>query len=116
MGVPKFILTNAAGATRSKTKPGSLALIKDHINLTALSPLTGTDLYNGPRFPDMSDPYSQQWRAQVVRIARNLKINLKECVYAAVNGPNYETALKLKCSPHWSRPRRDVDRLGKYRS
>ncbi|MDB5039084.1 MAG: purine nucleoside phosphorylase inosine and guanosine-specific [Bacteriovoracaceae bacterium] len=95
-GVKKFIITNAAGSTSRKHKPGSLVLIRDHINFTGLNPLTGLELFGGPRFPDVSDAYSSKWRKQVLQIAKKLKFKMSEGVYAAVNGPNYETAAEIR--------------------
>jgi purine nucleoside phosphorylase len=69
-GVKKFILTNAAGSTSLKYKPGTLVLLKDHINFTGQNPLTGLELYGGDRFPDMSDAYSKKWRLEVLKIAK----------------------------------------------
>ncbi len=41
MGVKKLVLTNAAGGVNKNFKPGDLALITDHINLTGQNPLIG---------------------------------------------------------------------------
>ncbi len=95
-GVERFILTNAAGSTSPKHKPGELVILKDHLNLTGLNPLTGLELYDGDRFPDMSDAYSKKWRASVLMGAKKIKLKLREGVYAGLNGPNYETAAEIR--------------------
>lgn len=95
-GVKKFLITNAAGSTKKSLKPGSLVLLKDHINFTGQNPLTGTELFGGDRFPDMSDAYSKAWRKYAVKVARKFEIPIREGVYAAVPGPNYETAAEIK--------------------
>lgn len=95
-GASHFFLTNAAGSTSIKYKPGMLVSIKDHLNFTGQNPLTGKELYGGPRFPDMSDLYSAQWRKSLQSLSRKLKIKLPEVVYAGVNGPCFETASEIK--------------------
>jgi purine-nucleoside phosphorylase len=95
-GVKEFILTNAAGSTSKAYKPGSLVLLKDHINFTCQNPLVGKELFGGPRFPDMSDAYSKDWRKKVTAVAKKLKIQLKEGVYAGVLGPSFETPTEIK--------------------
>lgn len=100
-GVEKFILTNAAGSTSKHDKPGSLVLLRDIINFTGLSPLTGTELYDGPRFPDMSDLFSKRWRKEILKSAKKAKLSLREGVYAGVNGPSYETAAEIRMLNKW---------------
>lgn len=100
-GVQKFILTNAAGSTSKAFKPGSLVLLKDHINFTCQSPLVGKELFGGARFPDMSDAYSRDWRKKVLAVAKKVKVPLKEGVYAGVLGPSFETAAEIKMFAKW---------------
>lgn len=95
-GVSQFILTNAAGSTSKSFKPGALVLLRDHINFTCQNPLVGKELYKGPRFQDMSDAYSKDWRKKVLAVARKVKVPLKEGVYAGVLGPSFETAAEIK--------------------
>ena len=100
-GVKKFILTNAAGSTSKAYRPGNLVLLKDHINFTGRNPLTGLELFNGDRFPDMSDVYSIALRKKARVIAKNQKVAIKEGVYVKVNGPNYETAAEIRMFAKW---------------
>lgn len=86
-GVENFVLTNASGSLRKNLKPGSLALIKDQINLTAQSPLTGPELYDGPRFLDCSELFDLQWKKKLQESE-----SLPEAVYAGVLGPSFETS------------------------
>lgn len=95
-GVKKFILTNAAGSTSRNFKPGSMVLLRDHLNFTGQNPLIGTELFEGPRFQDVSNLYAKDWRKKIIKIARSLRIPLKEGVYAGVLGPNFETAAEIK--------------------
>jgi purine-nucleoside phosphorylase len=77
--------------------PGDLVLIADHINLLGGNPLVGpNDESIGPRFPDMSAAYDPELRALARRVARRSQIVLREGVYAAVTGPNLETAAEYR--------------------
>ncbi len=96
-GATGVILTNAAGAINTRYKPGDLVLIADHINLLSANPLTGpNDDALGPRFPDMSEAYSREYREQARAAARGLGFEMKEGVYAAVPGPSYETPAEIR--------------------
>ena len=91
-GVTSLIITNAAGGVNLSYKPGDLALITDHINLMGVNPLIGrNDESMGPRFPDMSEAYSREYR----EIAKEAGV-LKEGVYAALSGPSYETPAEIR--------------------
>ncbi|MBN8554614.1 MAG: purine-nucleoside phosphorylase [Deltaproteobacteria bacterium] len=100
-GIKKFILTNATGSTKKTFKPGSLVLISDHINFTCQSPLTGKELFEGERFPDMSDAYSKAWRKAAKAVAQRLKIKIQEGVYGGVLGPSFETPAEIKMFAQW---------------
>ena len=96
-GVNSLVLTNAAGGIDLKFNPGDLVLISDHINLLGVNPLTGpNDETLGPRFPDMSDAYSREYREIAKDAAAELGITLREGVYAAVPGPSYETPAEIR--------------------
>jgi purine-nucleoside phosphorylase len=96
-GAHGVILTNAAGAINTKYQPGDLVLISDHINLLGANPLSGpNDDSLGPRFPDMSEAYSRNYRDSAHKAARGLGFEMKEGVYAAVPGPSYETPAEIR--------------------
>jgi purine-nucleoside phosphorylase len=62
-----------------------------------LNPLCGpNDDTLGPRFPDMSDAYSIEYRQIAHEVARSLGIRLQEGVYAAMLGPSYETPAEIR--------------------
>jgi len=92
-----LLISNAGGALNPDFKKGSLMLIDDHINLLGSSPLVGVN-YNklGPRFPDMSCPYSEFLNGKLVRIADESGIVLHNGVYVAVHGPNLETRAEYR--------------------
>ena len=97
LGVQRLIVTNAAGAIREGWSPGQLALISDHINLQGDSPLTGAHEERwGPRFPDMTDAYSPRLREAARQAGQAAGIGVVEGVYAAVQGPNYETPAEIR--------------------
>jgi purine-nucleoside phosphorylase len=78
-------------------RPGDLVLISDHINLLGVNPLSGpNDDSLGPRFPDMSDAYSQEYREIAKLMGDELDLSLPEGVYAAVPGPSYETPAEIR--------------------
>jgi purine-nucleoside phosphorylase len=96
LGIRAAILTNAAGAIHPDFRPGEFVVIRDHINLQGANPLTGAnDERFGPRFPDMTEAYSEPYRAMALAEARRLGITAHEGVYAAVTGPSYETPAEI---------------------
>jgi purine-nucleoside phosphorylase len=96
-GVDRVILTNAAGGIDPELHPGDLVLISDHINLMGTNPLIGhNDDSLGPRFPDMTEAYSQEYREIARRTGAELGIELKEAVYAGLLGPSYETPAEIR--------------------
>lgn len=99
LGVSHLFLTNAAGGLNPALDAGSLMLIRDHLNLPALTgnnPLRGAPDGVLPRFVAMRDAYSQTLRAQAREAARRLGLDVQEGVYAMVAGPSYETPAELR--------------------
>jgi len=97
LGIRYLLLSNAAGALNLNFKKGNLMLIDDHINMLPDNPLRGRnlDIY-GPRFPDMSRPYSSLLNLKLMDIAQEEKITLHKGVYVAVMGPNLETRAEYR--------------------
>lgn len=97
LGVQHLLISNAAGNLNSKWKKGDLMLLDDHINLFPDNPLRGPNLERfGPRFPDMSAPYSPHLNSLLQKIAASKKMILRTGVYAAVPGPNLETRAEYR--------------------
>lgn len=97
LGVRSMVFTNAAGGINLALEQGGLVLISDHINLQGSNPLTGpNDDTLGPRFPDMTEAYSAEYRAIAHEMAREVGIKLSEGVYAAMLGPSYETPAEIR--------------------
>ena len=92
-GCRVVVLTNAAGGIRAGYQVGQPVLIRDHLNLTGRSPLTGPPPPPGypPRFTDLTAAYSPRLRA----LARAADPSLAEGVYAALPGPHYETPAEI---------------------
>lgn len=92
LGVETVLISNAAGGVNKKFAVGDLMILKDHISFFAINPLLGkNDDDLGPRFPDMSEPYSSSLIAKAKRIAEKLQIPVKTGVYTGVTGPTFET-------------------------
>ncbi|MBZ5625090.1 MAG: purine-nucleoside phosphorylase [Acidobacteriia bacterium] len=97
LGVRSIVFTNAAGGINLALERGGLVLISDHINLQCCNPLVGpNDDSLGPRFPDMSEAYSREYREIARQVAAELGIPISEGVYAAMLGPCYETPAEIR--------------------
>ncbi len=97
LGAETLVVTNACGCMHPLWERGDLVLISDHINLMGDNPLVGPNVdEQGPRFPDMSDAYDEGLRSLARAVAREEGLVLREGVYAAVTGPNLETAAEYR--------------------
>ena len=124
LGVTDLIVSNAAGGINKKFVPTDLMLITDHINISNISPLRGkNEEMFGDRFPNMSEAYSLRLREiakdaamfkddpelkidlkdkimefakEVTDSEKDVKIDLKEGVYAFMRGPQYETPAEIR--------------------
>ena len=91
LGIKYLFVSNAAGGTNTSFKVGDMMIITDHINLIP-NPLIGPNVDEfGPRFPDMTRPYSPQLIALAEKKAAELGIPLKKGVYLGCTGPCFET-------------------------
>jgi len=93
-GCQVVVLTNAAGGIRQGYRVGQPVLIRDHLNLTGRSPLSGPPPPDGypARFTDLTDLYSARLRV----LAAEADEGLAEGVYAALPGPHYETPAEIR--------------------
>ncbi|MDF8263033.1 purine-nucleoside phosphorylase [Luteipulveratus flavus] len=85
-GCRTIVLTNGCGSINPAWPPGTPVLIRDHINLTATSPIEGAN------FVDLTDLYSRRLRD----LARTVDADLDEGVYAQFRGPHYETPAEVQ--------------------
>ena len=84
-GCKVILLTNACGGINTNYKVGQPVLIRDHISLTAATPLVGAT------FVDLTDLYSKRLRA----IVKSADSSLEEGVYVHWRGPTYETPAEI---------------------
>lgn len=99
LGIHSIIVTNAAGGVNETFTPGNLMLITDHINFTGDNPLIGENEEEmGPRFPDMSHAYTEEYREVAKKVAAQHHMKLQEGVYMGYSGPTYETPAEIKMS------------------
>ncbi len=100
LGAEILVVTNATGGIGSNLQPGSLVLIRDHLNLQCASPLTGPVQPGEERFPDMTEAYDRELRELARAVAVELEIDLTEGVYAGVRGPAFETPAEIRALGH----------------
>ena len=97
LGVQNLIVTNAAGGINLEYKPGDLVALNDIIRLSFPNPLIGKNISEfGPRFPDMSHVFDQEYLKLIKEIAREQNISIKEGVYFYTTGPQYETPAEIR--------------------
>ena len=97
LGARLVILTNAAGGLDPAFGPGTLMVMRDHINLTGRSPLIGPNADDlGPRFPDLTDAWSPRLRAGLHAAAAAEGIDFAEGIYVGLTGPTYETPAEVR--------------------
>jgi purine-nucleoside phosphorylase len=97
LGCKTLVVTNACGGMNPAMPAGTIVVTTDHINLMGDNPLIGpNDDTLGPRFPDMSEPYSRKLIALAEKVAREQGQPLKRGVFVAVPGPNLETAAEYR--------------------
>ena len=96
-GVKNLVLTNAAGGLNNSFAEGSLIVISDHLNLMGTNPLIGkNDPRFGARFPDMTAVYDHEFQDIAIAEAREMGLDLRRGIYAALTGPSYETPAEIR--------------------
>ncbi|MBO0846928.1 MAG: purine-nucleoside phosphorylase [Nocardioides sp.] len=85
-GCRSIVLTNGCGGLKETWKPGTPVLIRDHINLTARSPIEGA------HFVDLTDLYSARLRGLCLEVDPSLD----QGVYVQFPGPHYETPAEIE--------------------
>jgi purine-nucleoside phosphorylase len=97
LGIEKLIVSNASGGVNKNYVVGSIVLINDHINMLPEHPLRGkNDERFGPRFVNMSQPYSLKMISRTKEIAKENGIEVLDGVYLGLQGPTFETLHEYK--------------------
>ena len=97
LGASVLLVSNAAGGLHLNFVPGDIMIMRDHINLLGGNPLIGVNNESlGPRFPDMSEPYSPKLMDLAEDVALEEGIKVHRGVYVALSGPNLETAAEYR--------------------
>jgi purine-nucleoside phosphorylase len=97
LGARVVVLTNAAGGLDPSFGPGTLMIMRDHINLTGRNPLIGPNADElGPRFPDMTEAWSPRLRAGLHAAAAAEGVEMREGIYVGLTGPTYETPAEVR--------------------
>lgn len=97
LGLDAVFLTNAAGGINPAFEVGDLMRITDHINLMGDNPLRGPNLDAfGPRFSDMTCAWDGDLSACLEDAADVAGISIRNGVYLAVSGPNFETPAEIR--------------------
>ena len=97
LGVNTLLVSNACGGMNPIYELGDIMLMVDHINLLGDNPLIGKNEDElGPRFPDMSEPYSKELIDLAEQVALENQIKVQKGVYVAVPGPNLETRAEYR--------------------
>lgn len=98
LGAKRFILTNAAGGLNPLFHPGSIMVIRDHLNFLGENPLRGENIDDwGPRFPDLSEPYHPKLMKTALDSATACGLkNVISGVYVCIPGPSLETPAETR--------------------
>ena len=97
LGAKVLLITNTAGGLNLDFAVGDLMIITDHLNFIGANPLRGANFEEwGPRFPDMSQPYSRRIMAIAEKAALRLGVRLQHGIYVAIPGPNLETPAETR--------------------
>lgn len=97
-GVKRLIITNAAGGLNPLFKPGTIMVIRDHLNFLGENPLRGVNIDDwGPRFPDLSEPYDPPMIKTMLDSADSCGIDkVVTGTYVCIPGPSLETPVETR--------------------
>jgi len=106
-GTKNFVVTNAAGSLTKDFRPGSVMIIRDHVNLTGQNPLAGENLSLsgrgpvGPRFVDLQGAYDRVLSDRLDENFLRQNLVVHEGTYLGLLGPSFETPAEIKLFGHW---------------
>lgn len=98
LGARNLIITNAAGGLNPIFTPGTIMVLRDHLNFIGDNPLRGPNVDDwGPRFPDLSEPYNPGLIRIALDSADHCRIkNVVTGVYICIPGPSLETPAETR--------------------
>ncbi len=97
IGAQSLLVSNACGGLNTNFRRGDIMLITDHINFLGDNPLIGpNDDELGPRFPDMSEPYTERLLELAENVALEQSVKMHQGVYLAATGPMLETKAEYR--------------------
>jgi purine-nucleoside phosphorylase len=101
LGARAMVLTAATGALDPSIGAGTLVVLRDHLNLMGVNPLTGWRYPDGsPAFVDVSQVYDPELAELALASASTHADGsgpaVAEGVYAALPGPSYETPAETR--------------------
>jgi len=98
LGAQLLLVTNAAGGLNPMIAPGSIMVIRDHLNFLGENPLRGPNIDEwGPRFPDLSTPYHPVLIKTALDAARsNGMVKIISGTYVCIPGPSLETPAETR--------------------
>ena len=97
MGAEILFLTNACGSANPAYQAGDFMLITDHILYSVPNPLIGANIEElGVRFPDMSEVYDPALRKEILAVAKEQGLSIREGVYMQFSGPSFETPAEVR--------------------
>ncbi len=98
LGADNFIVTNAAGGLNPLFPPGTIMVMRDHLNFLGENPLRGQNIDSwGPRFPDLSEPYHPLFIKYALDSATKKSIkNVLSGTYVCIPGPSLETPAETR--------------------
>jgi purine-nucleoside phosphorylase len=98
LGARTAIITNASGGLNPSFRPGTIMVLRDHLNLLGDNPLHGPNVDSwGERFPDLSTPYAPELRQLAQALAERLKLaEVTSGTYVCIPGPSLETPAETR--------------------
>ena len=98
LGAKTLIVSNSAGGLNPAFAPGTVMVMRDHLNFIPDNPLRGPNVDAwGPRFPDLSAPYDRSLIDTTLACAAREQIGqVATGVYVAIPGPSLETPAETR--------------------
>lgn len=90
LGIRQLIISNACGGMRPELYLGALVLIEDHLNLSFMNPLIGSERL------DMNYAYDKKLLQLAEQGAKRIEMKIHKGIYGAISGPSYMTKAELK--------------------